>query len=253
MRDNGAGAPNAAAGRAAQRAAAADPQNGGVGADAVIRFLRAEPDFLNRHPELLATLNPPRRRHGDGVIDLQHAMLERLRGEVTQLKDTQRELITATRGNMTSTARVHASVLALLDQPSFEHLIHVVTHDLAQMLDVDAAALCVERVPGDQPPAPPRGVRILDPGDVDAVVGRGKGAALVEEENGHPAMFGAAASLVRSAAYVRLDISPRTPPGMLALGSRNPGNFHPGQATELLGFLGGVLALSIRSWLDLPK
>ena len=249
MRDNGAGISNAAA-----VSAAIKPVEGnGIGEEEVVRFLAAHPDFLNRHPDILAALNPPRRKHGEGVIDLQHAILERLRGEVTQLKDTQHQLITATRGNMTSTARVHACVLALLESSSFEHMIHIVTHDMAQMLDVDVTSLCVERVVGDQPPAPPRGVRILDPGDVDTVVGRGKDSALVEVENGHPAVFGAAAGLVRSAAYVRLDISPRTPPGMLALGSRSAGNFHPGQATELLVFLGGVLSLLIRSWLDLPE
>ena len=253
MRDNGAGASNGTADRATTAAPARALGGNGISEEEVARFLSAHPDFLNRHPDILAGLHPPKRKHGDGVIDLQHAILERLRGEVTQLRDTQHQLITATRGNMTSTARVHACVLALLDSPSFEHMIHIVTHDMAQMLDVDVTSLCVERVVGDQPPAPPRGVRILDPGDVDTVVGRGKDSALVEVENGHPAVFGAAATLVRSAAYVRLDISPRTPPGLLALGSRSAGNFHPGQATELLVFLGGVLALSIRSWLDLPE
>jgi uncharacterized protein YigA (DUF484 family) len=245
LRDNGGAANGLAAARAAN--------GGGIAEEDVARFLAEHPDFLNRHPNILAQLSPPSRRHGDGVIDLQHAMLERLRGEVTQLKDTQHKLIAATRGNMTSTARVHACVLALLDSPSFEHMIHIVTQDMAQMLDVDAISLCVERVTGDRPPAPPRGVQILDPGDVDLVLGRGKDSSLVEKESGHPAVFGAAAGLVRSAAYVRLAISPRTPPGMLALGSRSQGNFHPGQATELLVFLAGVLSLSIRSWLDLPE
>ena len=253
MRDNGAGASNGTAARAAAAPARTPGERTDVNEEEVARFLGTHPDFLNRHPEILAALSPPKRKHGDGVIDLQHAMLERLRGEVTLLKDTQHELITATRGNMTSTARVHACVLALLDSSSFEHMIHIVTHDMAQMLDVDVTSLCVERVVGDQPPAPPRGVRILDPGDVDTVIGRGKASALVEVENGHPVVFGAAAALVRSAAYVRLDISPRTPPGMLALGSRSHGHFHPGQATELLVFLAGVLSLSIRSWLDLPE
>ena len=219
----------------------------------VLRFLGAHPDFLNRHPEILAALTPPRRAHGDGVIDLQHAMLERLRGEVTQLKDTQRALIATTRGNMNSTARVHACVLAMLDSPSFEHLIHIVTQDMAQMLEVDVAALCVEAIEGDVAPAPPRGVRVLDPGEIDALLSVGRDVALLEDMPGDPVVFDGAAALVRSAAYARLRISPRTPPGMLALGSRRPDTFLPSQATELLGFLAGVLALSIRSWLDLPE
>ncbi len=219
----------------------------------VVRYLRAHPDFLNRHPDLLAALAPPRRRHADGVIDLQHAMLERLRGEVTQLKDTQHALIQATRGNVNSTARVHASVLALLESPSFEHMIHIVTQDLAQMLDVDVVALCVEAIEGDVGPAPPRGVRILDPGEIDALMGPGRDVALIEDAPGSAAVFDGAAGLVHSAAYARLKISPRTPPGMLALGSRSAGSFNPSQGTELLGFLANVLALSIRSWLDLPE
>ncbi|MCC6469628.1 MAG: DUF484 family protein [Alphaproteobacteria bacterium] len=219
----------------------------------VLRFLKTHPDFLNRHPELFGALSPPKRAHGDGVIDLQHAMLERLRGEVTQLKDTQRSLIQTTRGNMNSTSRVHACVLALLESPSFEHLIHVVTQDMAQILDVDVVALCVEAVEGDVGPAPPRGVRILDPGEVDHLVGKGRDVALVDNALGDAGVFGGGASLVRSAGYARLKISPRTPPGMLALGSRLPDTFNPTQATELLGFLAGVLALSIRSWLDLPE
>lgn len=227
--------------------------NGDLNEAEVARFLKAHPDFLVRHPELLAALTPPKRRHGDGVIDLQHAMLERLRGEVTQLKDTQRELVATTRGNMTSTARVHACVLAMLDSPSFEHMIHVVTHDMAQMLDVDVAALCVETVNGGPAPAAPRGVRILRHGDIDTVMGQGRDVTLIEEATGEPAIFNGAASLVRSVAYARLKISPRTPPGMLALGSREMGAYHPGQATELLGFLASVLSLSIRSWLDLPE
>ena len=95
-------------------AAAVSAAPSALGEADVLRFLKTHPDFLNRHPELFGALSPPKRAHGDGVIDLQHAMLERLRGEVTQLKDTQRSLIQTTRGNMNSTSRVHACVLALL-------------------------------------------------------------------------------------------------------------------------------------------
>lgn len=224
----------------------------GIGEADIVRFLKTHPDFLNRHPELLGALHPPRRAHGDGVIDLQHAMLERLRGEVTQLKDVQHALITTTRGNMTSTAQVHACVLAMLEAPSFEHLIHVVTQDMPQMLDADVVSLCVEAVEGDVGPAPPRGVRILDPGEVDHLVGKGRDVILIDHALGDPAVFDGGASLVRSAGYARLKISPRTPPGMLALGSRQADTFHPSQATELLGFMATVLALQIRTWLDLP-
>jgi uncharacterized protein YigA (DUF484 family) len=65
-------------------------------------------------------------------------------------------------------------------------------------------------------------------------------------------IFGAAAGLVASQALIRLEISPATPPALLALGARQPDQFHQGQGTELLTFLAGVLENCIRAWLDLP-
>jgi hypothetical protein len=62
-----------------------------------------------------------------------------------------------------------------------------------------------------------------------------------------------AASLVRSDALVRLKVSRHAPAGLLALGARRPGVFHPGQGTELLVFLGQVIEHVIRAWLDLEE
>jgi uncharacterized protein YigA (DUF484 family) len=38
----------------------------------------------------------------------------------------------------------------------------------------------------------------------------------------------------------------------LCIGTRRPGRFHPGQGTELLGFLARSLGITIAAWLDLP-
>ena len=57
---------------------------------------------------------------------------------------------------------------------------------------------------------------------------------------------------MRSQALVRLTASPCTPAGLMALGSRDGRKFQPGQATELLDFLGRFLERLFRAWLDLP-
>ena len=46
--------------------------------------------------------------------------------------------------------------------------------------------------------------------------------------------------------------APQAPAGLLAIGSRRAGKFHPGQGTELLGFLAKSLSVVIAGWLDLP-
>ena len=72
------------------------------------------------------------------------------------------------------------------------------------------------------------------------------------DTEGDPILFGSGAGLVRSAALLRLCVSPCAPPGLLAIGARKTGKFHPGQGSELLGFLARSLEVVIAGWLDLP-
>ena len=219
---------------------------------AVAAYLRANPDFLARHESLLDVLHAPGRRHGEGVVDLQQFMTERLRGEVARLRDSRDDLVQTSRANMNTQSRVHEAVLALLSAHSFEHLIETVTTDLAVILDVDAATICVEQVHEDSGRPNIRGVRPLAPGSVDSLLGQGHSHRFVPEVGDSEVLFGEAATLVRSAALLRVEVSAGTPPALLAMGSREPGQFEPAQGSELLRFMAGCLAATIRRWLDLP-
>lgn len=227
-------------------------EDGGPSAAQVDGYLRRHPDFLARHPELLKVLTPPECRRGDGVLDLQSYMVDRLRDEVAEITAARDALVQAGRSNLTAQARVHKAVLALLSAQSFEQLIELVTTDLAVALNLDAVTLGVERSEQSLPPVRLGGLYQLEPDTVESVVGKGRALVLRGEIEGDPMIFGAAAGLVASEALIRLDISPATPPALLALGSRQPDQFHQGQGTELLTFLAGVLENCIRAWLDLP-
>ncbi len=225
-------------------------------ASAVAAYLRRHPDFLSARPDLVAVLTPPERELGEGVIDLQRFMVDRLRADVARLKLNQRKLIATSRNNLGSQAKVHAAVLALLSATTFEHLISVVTDEMTLLLDIDAVGLCVETSHGgaDHLSSSGNGVQLLEPGAVDDLLGENKAVLLRADVSGDPALFGsAAAGLVRSDALVRLNVSSAAPIGLLALGARRPGVFHPGQGTELLSFLAHVIEYSIRAWLDLPE
>ena len=52
-----------------------------IGAREVKAYLREHPDFLDRQPDALRLLRAPTRQTGDGVLDFQHFMLERLRSD----------------------------------------------------------------------------------------------------------------------------------------------------------------------------
>lgn len=219
----------------------------------VLAFLQANPDFLRAHPALFAVLAPPAREMGDGVVDMQHAMIRQLQDDHRKHRQTYKELIATTRGNLVSQNRVHAAVLALLAANSFEHLIEIVTTDLAVHLDVDVVTLCVES-DGSSRPSLRDGLRVIEPGTVDALLGEGKACALrpCPEGHGEESVFGGGATLVKSEALLRLDIGSSAPVGLLAIGARSDRRFHPGQGTELLCFLAKVTGRTIRSWLNLP-
>ncbi len=232
-----------------------------LGVEEVARFLRRNPDFFEQRPELLSELVPPSRafgkQNGAPVVDFQRALNDRLREDVARLEQTHAVLVDTGRQNLVTQGRVHKCVLALLAARSFEQVIQVVTTDWAVLLDVDAVTLCVERptrnsgnagitrVPGWV------GIHLLEPGTVSRLIGDGRRSVLQDNQRGHPSVFGNAAGLVSSSALVRLTVSRRTPSGLLALGSRNPDNFQPGQARELLCFLADVLTQEIRNWLEI--
>ena len=125
--------------------------------------------------------------------------------------------------------------------------------DLSVILDLDAVALGVEQGVDELPPVRLDGLVQLEPGTVDKLIGRGRTVTLVDRTDGQTALFGAAASLISSQALIRLQVSRKTPPALLALGSRRAKQFHEGQRTELLTFLARALERSIRAWLNLPE
>lgn len=239
-------------GSSPQDAAAVSPEEG-VTAEQVLAFLRRHPDFLVRHPELLEEQIATAPHRGDGIVDLQQVMLDRLRQDIAKLRADQDDLLANSRDNLSTQERIHKAALALLAAQSFEHLIDMVTADLAALLEVDVVALCVEAAEEPLPKTRVEGVQILAPGSVDRILGFGREALLRDDVAGDPLLFGKAARKVRSDALLRLSISHGTPMGLLAFGARHPGYFNPGQGTELLSFLARVLEHAVREWLDLPR
>lgn len=227
-----------------QDALAREPQ---ITSDLVASWLRQNPEFLRQNPGVLDALAPPD-RGGEGVVDLQSAMLQRRQGEIDDLKDCARTVIETSRSNMSIQSRTHAAVLGLLAAEDFDHLLHVVTDELPMVLDVDVCTIGFEL----QGPPPPilvsSNVRLLPPGTVDALIDTARTTRLIAEIVDDGTLFGAGAGVVRSAALARIDPGDDVPVGLLCLGSRDD-LFYPGQGTELLTFLTHVVEHCVHRWM----
>ena len=242
-------APEREGRKRAAEGAAAEP----VSAAQVAEYLRQHHDFFGQNPELLEVIEPPARNCGEGVVDLQQYMVEHLRDELAEVAAARDELVVTGRNNLSAQARVHKAILALLAARSFEHFIETLATDLAVILDLDVVTIGVERNGQDAARARTAGVYSLEPGTVDRLIGPGQNIELRARVAGDEAIFGPGTGLVASDALLRLSISSTTPTALLALGSRQPNQFHPGQGTELLNFLARVVESCIRGWLNLPE
>src|SRR5690606_32205667 len=85
----------------------------GPGATEVASFLRRNPDFLSRHPDLALTLVVPR-EHGQGAASLASYQLEVLRDKNRELTRRIKELVEIASENELLMRRVHALNLALM-------------------------------------------------------------------------------------------------------------------------------------------
>lgn len=215
-------------------------------------FLADNPDYLARNPDILKAMTTPSRWSGDGIADMQQFMLEQLRGEIDNLRDCAQEVIETSRTNMSVQMRTHTAVLALLAAKDFPQMLRVIEDDFPLLLDIDVAVIGFE--PSLQPASPQAAalaapaVRRLARGDADRYIGADLNVALVRDIADDGTIFGEAAGIAQSAAFTRIRPGRASPMGMMALGSRGS-VFHPGQGTEMIGFLSRVLECCIDRWL----
>ena len=140
--------------------------------------------------------------------------------------------------------------LAMLKATSFEHLLQILTTDLAVLIDVDVVTLGVESTAARTTRMPVHGIHLLRAGKVDQLLGPDRDVLFYPDVKGDPALFGGAAGLVRSQALLRLSFARSGPSGLICIGTRKAGTFHPGLGTELLSFLARTVEITIAQWLE---
>jgi uncharacterized protein YigA (DUF484 family) len=194
------------------------------------------------------------------ITDLRGVLVQRLETRLATLERTHRTVIAAAYENLAGTSQVQRVVLLLLEQESLKGFLHALLVEAPNILAVDTARLCLET--GTAMPGP---VGDLDPGIGARMVAMPPGAiaaylALDEapERDGvtlRPSpreadlLYGEETGLARSEALIELDLGEGGQRGLLAFGSEEARRFSPDHGTDLVAFLGGVVARGLRRFL----
>lgn len=226
-------------------------------AEADVRaYLEQNPDFLARNPDLIAILHPPSRHaideggegnegnEGADIVEFHKFQVERLQEYLSELDHYQNRLIAATRSNIANQQRIHEAALAALDAETIGELVHTVTQDWCDMLDVDVVGLGLV-IPREASGIARYGIIPLEGAWIDGILGFDDAAIFRQTDVVGEVLFGPAAPLVSAEAVARLGGVGTMPEGLLAFGTRDEAGFYPGQGTELLRFLARVLDHSL--------
>lgn len=224
----------------------------------VLDYLARHPDFLKKHPELLGVLTPPQRALGDGVVDFQHYQLKNLQKNASSLKTRYEGLVDFCRDNLSVQSQVHEAVLRLIRACSLEQLLEVLTIDMVSLFDLDVVRLAMESEAAEFPQSyytehNCSGIVFIPAGTSGALFD-GKRAVLVADAEATPLpgfdlIFADCPGLIRSYAFLMLELESLPYHVLLAFGVRYPERFHPGQGLELLHFLAHIIAIRLDTFL----
>jgi uncharacterized protein len=222
----------------------------------------AEPEMILADRDLMQALVAANERGaGSNVVDLRGIAMKRLEERFDRLEDTHRSVIAAAYENLSGTQQVQRAVLAILEPLDFTEFLKSLGSEVAEILQVDCIRLCLESTQSGQP-AQARLVQeygatlgFYAPGSIEEYLTDGRNMTsrditLRQIARASATLYGDKADWIRSEALIRLDLGPGNLPGMLALGSEDPHQFHPNQGSDLLVFFGGAFERAIRRWLE---
>ena len=216
----------------------------GLNDEAVDEYLRAHPDFFERHTELLTVMRLPHPVDG-GAVSLVERQVALLREKNRQLERKLLDLVQVARDNEHLSSRLHRLALALMEAEELDAVLATTQEILRSEFKADHVQV---RLIGDlEAEHSPHFVTSDDPGldTVDDLFDSKRPLCGRLNQNQLEFLFGEHAGAIASAVAVPLFSTGRL--GVLALGSSEDTRFHPGMGTLFLGYLGELISGAVES------
>jgi hypothetical protein len=205
---------------------------------AIVKYLRNQPDFFNRHLDLVETLRIPHPCK-PALSLLEHQVLL-LRQRNTQLRKKLQELMAVARNNAQLVSHLQRLILVLIEARQLQDMLYGIKEVLCKEFDADAMALCLAaqsvemNLPKEALLSPPAQL-LFEPllSSEQPLCGR-----LTQEQM--QALFGESKPSIASVALIPLRGLDWC--GLLAIGSRDDQRFYPGMGTLFLTAMGELIS-----------
>lgn len=225
----------------------------------VVNYLKQNPDFLLRNPDLLP--KPDKRivqAANSNVVNFSDLQVDRLKSEVALLKAQNHEFRRTGRENTLSLTRVEKSILTLLSSRSLTDAIQVICTTFAEHMGCDWSVLALECEKTDIAYIKRNGLYRLTSGSVDRIMGQ-EDVRLAANATFESLVFGKNAANVSSACLIQLAIPVHNAngdhvgdvKGILGFGSKEQGTYSETQGKRIVQFLGQSVSQVLSTWM--PK
>ena len=218
--------------------------------DVVAEFLRDDPGFFERHPDVLEAIEIG--HVSGGAVSLIERQVEQLRERNETLSRRLEDLVRIASENERLVARLHALTLELAPVDSLPEFFDRLAHSLQNDFNVDIVRVHLP----DAERAAGTGEFVIDVDPDDDVyrsfapmLERGAASCGRFNEVKMEFLFGNRGRWVLSTALI--PIGPEDSRGMVAIGSSDQNRFYPGMGTLFLDLLANVIDAKLSA--DLPE
>lgn len=208
--------------------------------ESIIDYLNSNPDLFDKHPELLNSLSLT---HENGeAVSLIERQVKSLRQELDQTKQNLEELIAIGHDNERLNKRMHHLTLTLVDSVDFDECLNTLQDKLHEDFDADAVELHLfthNEVDG------------LSNADLDGYrdfLDSGSPTCGIIDEEQLKYLFGPQAEDINSTALI--PIKSEGVLGVLAIGSSSENRFCADMGTEYLQRLGEIISRKLEVVLE---
>jgi len=219
----------------------------GLTEDAIAAYLKANPEFFERHSSLLNNLRLPHDAGGAAVSLIERQVLV-LRQKNLKLERKLKGLLDVARSNDLLATRIHALANLMLAAPDQAGVVQVLEEQLRVTFNADQSVLVAFEEPAGAVTG--RFLRVVSRDDPKIasfgtfLQANAPRCGQVRDAQ-RDFLFGVGNIEIGSVALVPL--GDKSELGFLAIGSRDSDHFHPGMSIDFLARLGELVSCALRA------